>query len=52
MSDPLYRSPEPRETPPDEGFLRALLRRHLLRIVSGGLALTLIAAIWLMWRLG
>ena len=52
MSDPLYRSPEPRKPPPDKGFVRALVRRHLLRIVSGGLALVLIAAIWLVWRLG
>jgi len=52
MSDPLYRSPEPRETPSDKGFLHALLRRHLLRIVSGGLAFTLIVAIWLVWRFG
>jgi hypothetical protein len=52
MSDPLYRPPEPRQPPSDKGFLRALVRRHLLRIVSGGLALTLIAAIWLIWRFG
>ena len=52
MSDPLYRSPEPRQPPSDQGFLRALLRRHSFRIVSGGLALMLIAAIWLVWRLG
>ena len=52
MSDPLYRSPEPRATPSDQGFLRALLRRHWLRLVSGGLALMLIAAIWLVWRFG
>ncbi|MBI3705331.1 MAG: hypothetical protein HY244_16155 [Rhizobiales bacterium] len=52
MSDPLYRSPEPREKPADQGFLRALLRRHLFRIISGGLAFALIAAIWLVWRFG
>lgn len=52
MSDPLYRSPEPRETPSDQGYLRALLRRHSLRMVSGGLAVALIAAIWLVWRFG
>jgi hypothetical protein len=51
MSDPLYRSPEPRQPPADQGFLGALLRRHSLRIVSGGLAFVLIAAIWLVWRL-
>ena len=50
MSDPLYRSPEPRATPSDKDFLRALLRRHLLRVVSGGLTLGLIVAIWLVWR--
>ncbi len=52
MSDPLYRPPEPRKPPSDQGFVRALVRRHSLRIVSGGLALALIAAIWLVWRLG
>jgi hypothetical protein len=52
MSDPLYRPPEPREQPSDKGFLRALVRRHVLHLVSGGLALVLIAAIWLVWRLG
>jgi hypothetical protein len=52
MSDPLYRSPEPRQAPSDQGFVRALLRRHVLRLVSGGLALTLIVAILLVWRLG
>ena len=52
MSDPLYRPPEPRQPPSDKGFLRALLRRDVLRLVSGGLALTLIVAIWLVWRLG
>jgi hypothetical protein len=52
MSDPLYRPPEPREPPSDKGFLRALVRRHLYRIVTAGLALTLIAAILLVWRLG
>ena len=31
--------------------MHALVRRHLLRLVTGGLALVLIAAIWLMWRL-
>jgi len=31
--------------------MHALVRRHLLRIVSGGVALALIAAIWLVWRL-
>jgi hypothetical protein len=51
MSDPLYRSPEPRKAPSDKGFLHALLQRHVLRLVSGGLALVLIAAIWLVWRL-
>jgi hypothetical protein len=35
----------------EKGFMHALVRRHLLRIVSGGLALALIAAIWLVWRL-
>ncbi len=52
MSDPFYRPPEPRTPPSDQGFMRALVRRHLLRIVSGGLALTLLAAIGLVWRLG
>jgi hypothetical protein len=52
MSDPFYRPPEPRQPLADQGFVRALVRRHLYRIVSGGLALTLIAAIWLVWRLG
>ena len=52
MSDPLYRSPEPRQPPSDKGFLRALVRRDVLRFVSGGLALALIAAVWLVWRLG
>ena len=51
MSDPLYRPPEPRQTPADKGFLHALVRRHVLRLVSGGLALVLIAAVWLVWRL-
>ena len=51
MSDPYYRPPEPRKPPSDQGFERALVRRHLLRIVSGGLAHTVIAAIWLVWRL-
>jgi hypothetical protein len=51
MSDPLYRSPEPRQVPSDKGFLHALLQRHVLRLISGGLALALIAAIWLVWRL-
>ena len=52
MSDPLYRPPEPRQPPSDKGFLRALGQRHVLRLVSGGLALALIATIWLVWRLG
>lgn len=52
MSDPLYRSPEPRQTPSDKGFLYALVQRHNLRIVTGVLAVMLIAAIWLVWRLG
>jgi len=52
MSDPFYRPPEPRQPTPDKGFVHALVRRHLMRVVSGGLALTLIAAIWLVWRLG
>ncbi len=52
MSDPLYRPPEPRQPPSDKGFLRALVRRHVLRLVTGALALALIAAIWLVWRLG
>ena len=51
MSDPLYRPPEPRQAPSDKGFLHALVQRHVLRLVSGGLALALIAAIWLVWRL-
>jgi hypothetical protein len=52
MSDPFYRPPEPRQPPADQVFVRALVRRHLYRIVSGGLALMLIAAIWLVWRFG
>jgi hypothetical protein len=31
--------------------MHALVRQHLLRLVTGGLALVLIAAIWLVWRL-
>jgi hypothetical protein len=40
-----------RQPPSEKGFMHALVRRHLLRLVTGGLALVLIAAIWLMWRL-
>jgi hypothetical protein len=52
MSDPFYRPPEPRQLPSDQGIVRALVRRHVYRIVSGGLALPLIATIWLVWRFG
>jgi hypothetical protein len=51
MSDPLYRPPEPRKAPSDKGFRRALVQRHVLRLATGGLALILIVAIWLVWRL-
>ena len=52
MSDPFYRPPEPSQVPSDQGFLHALIRRHRARTVSAALALGLIVAIWLVWRLG
>ena len=51
MSDPLYRSPEPFNPPGDSGYLHALVRRRQLKLVSGGVALALIAGIWLVWFL-
>ncbi len=52
MSDPLYRPLEPRQPPSGKDFMRALVQRHVLRLVTGLLAFILIAAIWLVWRLG
>ena len=52
MNDPFYLPPEPRDPPSDQGFMRALIRRHLFRLASGAFAIALIVAIWLVWRLG
>ncbi len=52
MSDPFFRPSEPRDPPSDQGFMRALIRRHLCRLASGGLAIVLVAAIWIVWRWG
>ncbi len=51
MSDPLFRPPEPHDPPvADPNYLRALMRRHWLRLATGGLALAILAAIWLAWH--
>ena len=51
MRDPLYHDERtPRR--PDKHTLAAITRVQWLKIASGVLALALIGAVWLVWRLG
>jgi hypothetical protein len=51
--DPLFHDDKPVERAAGDPNTRSrLVRMQWLKLVSGGLALALLAAIWLVWRFG